>query len=389
MFRIIWISIIFLFLIYSQSEGVRLKEITTFKGVRNNPLLGYGLVVGLNGTGDSSNTEFTIRSIINVLERMGIHIDRDKINKIKPKNVAAVMVTANLPPFSKIGSRIDVLLSSIGDAKSLQGGTLLLTPLLGVDKQVYAIAQGPVILGGFSTSGITGTGIQKNHPTVATIPKGAIVEREVPLSINGKKELFLHLINPDFTTVEKVKEVINKNLGDNVARSIDSSSLIIAIPESYQGRVPEWIATIEKLEIVPDVVSKVVVNERTGTIVMGEHIRISTVAIAHGGISIQVKEKLSVSQPLPFAPGSRRGSPAVVPPESGTIVSPGGSTVVTPETEISAKEEEGSLVLIQGGVSLAELIKALNAIGVTPRDLISILQAIRAAGALQAELEII
>ncbi len=389
MLKFIGVLIISIFFIVSPAESIRLKEIATFKGVRTNPLLGYGLVVGLNGTGDSSSTDFTIRSIINMLERMGIHIDRERISQIKPKNVAAVMVTANLPPFSKVGSRIDVLLSSIGDAKSLQGGTLLLTPLLGVDRQVYALAQGPILLGGFSVSGATGTGVQKNHPTVATIPKGAIIEREVPFSINGKKELILHLINPDFTTIEKIKEVINRTFGESLARSIDSGSLSITVPESFQNRVSEWIASIERLEVVPDGVSKVVVNERTGTVVMGEHVRISTVAIAHGGLSIQVKERLSVSQPAPFAPGSEKGQTTVVPPESGTVVTPGGATVVTPETRVSAKEEGGSLVLLEGGVSLGELIKALNAIGVTPRDLISILQAIKAAGALQADLEII
>lgn len=389
MLKFIGALFISIFFIISSAEAIRLKEIATFKGVRSNPLLGYGLVVGLNGTGDSSSADFTIRSIINMLERMGIHIDRERINQIKPKNVAAVMVTANLPPFSKVGSRIDVLLSSIGDAKSLQGGTLLLTPLLGVDRQVYALAQGPILLGGFSASGATGTGVQKNHPTVGGIPKGAIIEKEVPFSINGKKELILHLINPDFTTIEKIKEIINRTFGEPLAKSIDSGSLAITVPESYQNKVSEWIASIERLEIVPDGVSKVVVNERTGTVVMGEHVKISTVAIAHGGLSIQVKEKLSVSQPLPFAPNSGKGPTVVVPPGEGSVVTPGGSTVVTPETRISAKEEGGSLVLLEGGVSLGELIKALNAIGVNPRDLISILQAIKAAGALQADLEII
>ncbi len=382
--------IVFILLfVTSLSEAVRLKEIAAFKGVRNNLLIGYGLVVGLNGTGDSSNADFTIRSIINMLERMGIHIDRERNAQIKPKNVAAVTVTATLPPFAKTGSRIDVLLSSIGDAKSLQGGTLLLTPLFGVDRQVYALAQGPVLVGGFVATGASGTGSQKNHPTVGTIPKGAIVEKEVPVLLNEKKELFLHLHNPDFTTAEKIKEQINHAAGENVAKCIDPGLLAIKVPESYLSRVAEWMAFIEKLEVTPDGVSKVVINERTGTVVMGEHVRISTVAIAHGGLSIQIKEGFSVSQPPPFSPGPGKGSTAIVPPGEGAVISPGGSTVITPETNITAKEEGGSLILVQGGVSLGELIKALNAIGVTPRDLISILQAIRAAGALQAELEII
>jgi flagellar P-ring protein precursor FlgI len=388
MMRIIG-SIIFLIIAFaSQVDAVRLKEIASFKGVRSNPLIGYGLVVGLNGTGDGSNADFTIRSIINMLERMGIHIDRERINQIKPKNVAAVMVTANLPPFSKIGSKIDVLISSIGDAKSLQGGTLLLTPLLGVDRQIYALAQGPILVGGFVASGTTGTSAQKNHPTVGTIPKGAIVEREVPVSVNEKKELVLNLLNPDFTTAEKIKDLINKNSGEEVARCMDSGSLKIKVPDPYQNRVTEWIALIERLEVTPDSVAKVVINERTGTVVMGEHVRISTVAIAHGGLSIQVKERFLVSQPPPFSPNAGKGGPSVIPPGEGTIVTPGGNTVVTPESNVSAKEEEGALFLVQG-VNLGELIKALNAIGVTPRDLISILQAIKAAGALQADLEII
>lgn len=387
--KIGWVLVLILLFTSSLSEAVRLKEIAAFKGVRNNLLIGYGLVVGLNGTGDSSNADFTIRSIVNMLERMGIHIDRERISQIKPKNVAAVTVTATLPPFSKVGSRIDVLLSSIGDAKSLQGGTLLLTPLLGVDRQVYALAQGPVLIGGFVATGASGTGSQKNHPTVGTIPKGAIVEREVSVLLNEKRELFLHLHNPDFTTAEKIKEQINKAAGESVAKCIDPGLLAIRVPEAYHYRVAEWMAFIEKLEVSPDGISKVVINERTGTVVMGEHVRISTVAVAHGGLSIQVKEGFSVSQPPPFSPGSRKGSTAIVPPGEGTIISPGGSTVITPESTVTAKEEGGSLILVQGGVSLGELIKALNAIGVTPRDLISILQAIKAAGALQAELEII
>lgn len=383
------VLVFILFFISSFSEAVRLKEIAAFKGVRNNLLVGYGLVVGLNGTGDSSNADFTIRSIINMLERMGIHIDRERISQIKPKNVAAVTVTATLPPFFKVGSRIDVLLSSIGDAKSLQGGTLLLTPLLGVDRQVYALAQGPVLVGGFVATGASGTGSQKNHPTVGTIPKGAIVEREVPVLLSEKRELFLHLHNPDFTTAEKIKEQINQAAGESVAKCVDPGLLTIQVPEAYRYRVAEWMAFIEKIEVNPDGISKVVINERTGTVVMGEHVRISTVAIAHGGLSIQVKEGFSVSQPSPFSPGAGKSPTTVVPPSKGTIISPGGSTVVTPETNITAKEEAGGLILVQGGASLGELIKALNAIGVTPRDLISILQAIKAAGALQAELEII
>ncbi len=392
--KVYWILMIHftIFLISSSALGARLKDITTFKGIRNNQLLGYGLVVGLNGTGDGSNAEFTIRSIVNMLERMGIHIDHEKVGQVKPKNVAAVMVTGTLPPFSRIGNRVDVIVSSIGDAKSLQGGTLLMTPLRGVDRQVYAIAQGPIITGGFSASGAAGGGVQKNHPTVGMITKGALIEKEVPVEVNGKKELVLCLFNPDFSTADKIKAIINQSMGGPFSRCVDSGTLTIAIPESYQNRVSELIASLERLEVIPDTPAKVILNEKTGTIVMGEQVRISTVAIAHGSLNIQIKERTNVSQPLPFAPGSAEGTPpTIISPGTapGTIVAPGGATVVTPESDVSIKEERHPLVMVPSGVSLGEVVRALNAIGATPRDLISILQSIKAAGALQADLEII
>ncbi|MCX8117524.1 MAG: flagellar basal body P-ring protein FlgI [Desulfobacterota bacterium] len=372
------------------AEAARLKDISAFKGVRTNPLFGYGLVVGLNGTGDGSGSEFTIRSIINMLERMGVHIDRDKLSQVKPKNVAAVMVTAVLPPFAKVGTRVDVTVSSIGDAKNLQGGTLLLTPLKGVDQQVYALAQGQVLTGGFAAGGAAGGGVQKNHPTVGMITKGAHIERELPQNLNGRKELLLTLFNPDFSTAVKIKESINQVLNGPYARPLDSATLSITVPDPYQERVAELIALLEKVEVVPDAVAKVIINERTGTIVLGEHVRISTVAIAHGSLHIQVKESFNVSQPPPLAPPPPRGSATtVVPPEGGIVVAPGGSTVVTPESTVTVKEEGQPLKIVQGGVSLGELIRALNAIGASPRDLISILQSIKAAGALQADLEIL
>jgi len=378
------------FLISSPVEAARLKDISTFKGVRTNHLFGYGLVVGLNGTGDGSSSEFTIRSIVNLLERMGVHIDQDKLNQVKPKNIAAVMVTAALPPFSRVGNRIDVTVSSIGDAKNLQGGTLLLTPLKGVDQQVYALAQGPILTGGFAAGGAAGGGVQKNHPTVGLITKGALIEREVPVGLNGKKELFLTLFNPDFSTAEKTKEAINRSLHGSYAACLDSGTLSITVPDPYHQRVTELIALLEKVDVVPDTVAKVIINERTGTIVLGENVRISTVAVAHGNLHIQVKEGSTVSQPSSFAPPPPKGTEtAVVPPGSGTVVTPGGATVVTPESNVTAKEEGRALMIVAGGVSLGEVIRALNAIGATPRDLISILQSIKAAGALQADLEIL
>jgi flagellar P-ring protein precursor FlgI len=351
-YLIVVLGILFL---ASSAHAARLKDIATFKGIRSNQLLGYGLVVGLGGTGDGTNTDYTVRSVINMLERMGIHIEREKISQIKPKNVAAVMVTATLPPFSRIGSRIDVTVSSMGDAKSLQGGTLLFTPLMGVDQQVYALAQGPLSLGGFSASGASGTGVQKNHTTVGTIAKGAVIEKEVPVQLDGRKEINLCLFNPDFTTADKIKEQINRVMGGTFSKCVDSGTLTIKIPESFQDHVAEWIASLENLEVVPDMVAKVILNERTGTVVMGENVRISTVAIAHGNLSIQIKENLGVSQPLPFAPSPPGGSTTTtIPPEAGTgaVIAPGGATVVTPESSVAVKEEGQRLMIIPSGISL-------------------------------------
>ncbi len=379
-----------LLLLVPPAEAARLKDISAFKGIRTNHLFGYGLVVGLNGTGDGSGSEFTIRSIVNMLERMGVHIDRERLAQVKPKNIAAVMVTAVLPPFARVGTRVDVTVSSIGDAKNLQGGTLLLTPLRGVDQQVYALAQGPILTGGFAAGGAAGGGVQKNHPTVGMIAKGAHIEREIPQNLNGKKELLLTLFNPDFSTAVKIKESINRVLNGLYAIPLDSATLSITVPEIYQHRVAELIALLEKVEVVPDTVAKVIINERTGTIVLGENVRISTIAIAHGSLNIQVKETFNVSQPSPFAPPPPKGATTtVVPPEGGIVLAPGGATVVTPESSVTVKEEGQPLRILPGGVSLGELIRALNAIGASPRDLISILQSIKAAGALQADLEIL
>jgi len=372
-------------------EGARLKDIAFFKGVRGNQLVGYGLVVGLNGTGDSSNVEFTVRSIANMLERMGINVPRERILLTRLKNVAAVMVTATLHPFAGLGNRTDVHVSSLGDATNLGGGTLLLTPLVGPDQQVYALAQGPIVTGGFAVTGASGSAVQKNHPTVGLISKGAIIEREVPLALDGKKELAITLFNPDFTTAEKVKEIINRSMGGSYSRCVDSGTVKISVPESYQDRVPEMMASLERLEVTPDSVAKVILNEKTGTVVLGEKVRISMVAVAHGGLSIQIKERYNVSQPLPFAPEAQAGTPSItLPPREGTgpIVSPGGATVVTPESSVAVKEEGKPMIIIPSGADLGEVVKGLNAIGATPRDLIAILQAIKAAGALQADLEI-
>jgi flagellar P-ring protein precursor FlgI len=366
--------------------GARLKDIASIKGIRTNQLIGYGLVVGLNGSGDKGGMDFTIQGLANMLERMGIRVSAEDL---KVNNVAAVMVNATLPPFARIGKKIDVIVSSIGDAKNLQGGTLLLTPLKGVDGKIYALAQGPLSIGGFSTGGAAGGGVTKNHPTVGRISGGATVEREIPLSLRDKSELTVILNSPDFTTAARVAHMVNEKLGDSFAEPIDSGTIAIKIPDYYREKVVQLLAAVEDVEVIPDSVAKVIVSEKTGTVVIGENVRVQTVAVAHGNLSIQIKETKRVSQPLPFAPRPPAGGATPTQNEEGVIVAPGGSTVVTPESEVAVEEEDNRLLLVPKGRTIGDLVRALNAIGVTPRDLITILQAMKAAGALQAELEII
>ncbi len=348
-----------------QAAASRIKDVAAFKGVRSNQLIGNGLVVGLNGTGDGNNVKFNIQEMTNLLERMGVHANPDLI---KLKNIAAVVVTANLPPFSRVGSKIDVLVSSIGDAKSLQGGTLLLTPLKGVDDQVYALAQGPVTVGGFAAGGNAGGGITKNHPTAGRIAAGGSVEREIPITLGATGGMVLALHTPDFTTANQIVQAINREFRKNVAISPDSGTIKVELPPQYQDRVVAMMAKLENLEIATDPVAKVVIDERNGTVVMGANVRIATVAIAHGNLMINVKERQLVSQPLPFAQGT---------------------TTVVPDTSITVKEGGDRLMVMPEGVSIGQVVQALNALGATPRDLISILQAIKASGALQAEIEVI
>jgi len=349
-----------------QAFGVRIKDIADIKGVRQNQLVGYGLVVGLNGTGDDSNNAvFTTQSMVSMLEKMGVTVTSEDI---EVDNVAAVMVTTNLPAFARSGSRIDVLVSSIGDAEDLQGGTLIFTPLKGADGQVYAVAQGPISTGGFVVGSDSGSGVQKNFPTVGRVVNGALIEKEIPNKFNQKQSLTLTLHSPDFTTSSRVARAINMAFYDQIARSHDAGTIEVKVPGKYMGNVVALVTMIESLGVTPDTVSKVIINERTGTVIMGENVRISTVAIAHGNLSIEIKEDSNVSQPLPF---SRRGE-----------------TVVTPESQVQVQEGNNPIFLVNSGVSIAAVVKALNALGVSPRDLISIFQALKAAGALQAELEI-
>lgn len=355
-----------LFGLAPELPAIRIKDIATFRGVRSNQLVGYGLVVGLNGTGDSDDAIFTLQSMSSMLERMGVTVNPDDI---KVKNVAAVMVTTELPPFARLGNRLDTLVNSIGDAKNLQGGTLLFTPLKGADGQVYAVAQGPISTGGFEAGGASGSKVQKNFPTVGRVVQGALVEREIPFNLNQKDTLTLALNKPDFTTATRVAQAINAGLPGSGARTQDSGTIHVAVPPDYANQIVQLIAAIEGLNVSPDTVSRVVINERTGTVIMGENVRISTVAIAHGNLSIQIQETKNVSQPLPFAPGGR--------------------TTVTPESDLLVQEGRKPLYLVESGVSIGDVVRALNALGVSPRDLISILQALKAAGALQAELEVI
>ena len=347
------------------AQGARIKDLAAIKGIRSNQLTGYGLIVGLDGTGDKSGADFTTQALANMMDRMGIHVDKNQLNV---KNIAAVIVTADIPAFARIGNKIDVVASSIGDAKSLAGGTLLLTPLKGVDGQVYALAQGPVTLGGVSAGG-AGGGTQKNHLQVARIANGASVEREIPVVLDGKKTLILSLFNPDFTTVKRVADTINASIGHGVAEAVDSSALRLNIPETMQeNKVAEFLADIETLSIVPDTRAKVVVNEKTGTVVIGENVTISTVAVAHGNLTVTIRKSSEVSQPEALSQGE---------------------TVTTAQSEVAVDEEEVKVMPLPGGATIGELVKGLNSIGVSPRDLITILQSIKAAGALQAELEII
>lgn len=343
----------------------RIKDIAKVQGVRENELFGYGLVVGLAGTGDRAQVTFTIQAVVSMLKKLGITIPAERLTL---KNVAAVMVTAKLPPFAKGGSTLDVTVSSVGDATNLQGGTLLLTPLQAADGQVYAVAQGPISIGGFNfEAGGAGEKVQKNHPTVGRVPNGAIVEREPSTDFLKAKQLLLMLNNPDFTTALRMAQAVEKSLGAET-RAKDASTVEIRVPDSYLSNPVELIAAVEKVSLVPDMSAKVVVNERTGTIIMGSQVRISTVAVAHGALSVQIRAEQQVSQPAPLSQGK---------------------TTVVSQTELEVHEGKNRFNLVDEAVSIGDLVKALNALGVTPRDIIAVLQAIKAAGALQGEIEIL
>lgn len=351
----------------SDAHAARIKDVVAFEGVRDNMLMGYGLVVGLNGTGDKlQNNAFTEQSMIAFLERQGVNT---RGLQLKSKNVAAVTVTAKLPPFARAGSNIDINISAMGDAKSLMGGTLLATSLQGPDGNVYAVAQGPVTIGGFQADGQSGTSITKGVPTNGFIANGAIVEREIGFELNQLASLKLSLRNPDITTASNVMRAINQQVGPGVSKVNDPGTVTVTVPMAYQGDVVALLADIETLNVATDQPARIVVDEATGTIVMGENVRISTVAVAQGNLIVKVEEKPQVSQPNPFAPE-------------------GAETVVVPRTDVTISEESSNkIAVLNEGATLKDLVAGLNALGVGPRDLITILQTIKAAGALQADIE--
>jgi flagellar P-ring protein FlgI len=345
----------------SDASAERIKDIASFAGIRENEILGYGLVVGLNGTGDKDGT-YIFQPFANMLNRMGISVNQTDI-KGKTKNIAAVIVTAKLPTMARPGTKVDVLVSSIGDAKSLQGGTLLMTPMKGPDSSVYAVAQGAISIGGFTGGG---GGTTKNHPNVGNIPNGAIVEKEVPVQMSKKSRLELLLAIQDVTTSRRITEKINETFNAAIAKSETPSMVSLKVPADYADKVIEFMSRIEMLDVPVDIPARVVVNERTGTVVIGDNVRINQIALAHGGLTIEIKTDYQVSQPGPLAPKK-------------------AETVVTATETVKAEEKKGSLMEVRGA-TIGELIKALNALGVTPRDLVAILQAIKAAGSLKAEL---
>lgn len=445
---------------------VRIKDIVSVEGVRGNQLVGYGLVVGLNGTGDTiGSTTFTRESLASMLERLGVNVrDNTGAALLNGKNVAAVMVTATLPAFARQGSKIDVNVSALGDAKDLRGGTLLVTPLLAADGQVYAVGQGSVAVGGFKAEG-QATSVTKGVPTAGRIAAGAIVEKEIGFELASVTTLKLNLNNPDFTTAKRVSDRINHTMGRGVAFANDPSTIQIHIPEGYKGRTVEFMTLVEQLDIEPDQIAKIVVDDHDGVIVMGQHVRISPVAISHGSITIKITETPEVVQPNPFIQAnsltlntnatfgihdqnqsqtttpnqlsvagdqttnstttntttnnnsltnnannavqpqpnnitkSNTGHVTVNPnvqgqatpgaPGPNGIIAPNVGTAIVPRTDVKVKEEKGKMAVLESGISLQQLVDGLNALGATPREMITILQSIKASGALQAEIEVI
>jgi flagellar P-ring protein precursor FlgI len=349
---------------YRVSTTSRIKDLANIEGVRQNQLIGYGLVVGLNGTGDTlNNIPFTRQSLQAMLERLGVNV---RGQTMRTGNVAAVMVTANLPAFGTQGTRIDITVSALGDSKSLQGGTLLVTPLLGADGNVYAVGQGSVAINGFQAEGEAAK-IVRGVPTVGRIANGAIIEREIDFALNRLNQVRLALRNADFTTAKRIAAAINDFIGASTAEPLDQSTVQINVPQQYAGNVVSLLTEIEQLAIEPDLAAKIVIDERSGIIVMGRDVRVSTVAVAQGNLTVTISETPQVSQPAPFSRGRTR---------------------TVPRTSVGVQEDGKKFAVVREGVSLQQLVDGLNALGIGPRDLIAILQAIKAAGAIEADIEV-
>lgn len=355
-------SLFSLLMVPAQANPVRIKDIVEFDGVRGNDLVGYGLVVGLNGTGDGiRNSPFTEEIMANILERLGVNVSGEQF---RPKNVAAVLVTATLPPFARAGGQIDITVSAIGDAKSLLGGTLVLTPLTAADGQIYAVAQGSVIAGGASAEGEAASIVQ-GVPTAGSVPGGARVEREISFDFQGLRTIRLALRTPDFTTAGRIESAINAEFGHSVAQMLDAGTVAVDIVGTRMGSPAHALGRIENIGVEPELRARVVIDQRSGTIVLGEDVRISKVAVSQGNLTLRVAEAPEVVQPNPFAEGE---------------------TVTVPRTEASLTENPGvSMAVVEEGTSLSEVVAGLNALGVSPRDMIDILKSIKAAGALHAE----
>lgn len=348
----------------SSSSTVRLKDIATLRGVPSEPLVGYGLVVGLNKTGDRRQTLFSAQSLANMLERFGVAVPADGM---KVENVAAVLVTAELGPFAQMGARLDVTASSIGDARSLQGGTLLPTPLRRIDGSVVALAQGPLSIGGFGAAG-GGSSVAVNHLTVGRVPSGGLVQVTRQTALPTLDRIAFALREPDFMSARHVADAINVELGGDLARVDDAGTVTVTVPPEARATIASFVARLEPLPVMVDQVARVAINERTGTVVLGGDVRIGPAAVAHGNLAVRIDTQLQVSQPEPFSNGETR---------------------VVPQTQVNVQETDAQLVELQSGATLADVVRALNALGATPRDIIAIMQALKAAGALRAEIVIL
>lgn len=349
----------------SPQGGTRLKDIAMLQGASSTPVIGYGLVVGLNKTGDRRQTIFSAQTLANMLERFGVSVPA---GQMKVENVAAVLVTAEVPPFARAGNRLDVTASSVGDARSLQGGVLLPTPLRGPDGEVRATAQGALSIGGFG-GGSSGNNVQVNHLTVGRVPGGALVYAEVATPMPPADSIALTLKDPDFISADRVARAIDRDLGEGAAHAVDSATVSVRVPQNYRSAIPELLARLEPLEVEVDAAARVVINERTGTVVVGGAVRLGPAAVAHGNLSVRISTRLTVSQPPPF--------------------STKGATTVVPEEKVDVAEGRSQLLLLEQGTTLEAVVRGLNALGASPRDIIAIMQALKAAGALRAELVIL